>query len=142
MMNEVFYRINEPHVISEFIDSEEIILNFDSGTYYSLNQIGGVIWQHIRAGYSQEDISTQLKQLYNADEAIINSDLIELVKFLETEALIVPSVANKMINEIHIHHSVAIYEKPSLEKFTDLQNLLLLDPIHDVDAMGWPHQAA
>ena len=29
---------------------------------------------------------------------------------------------------------------PTLERFTDLQSLLLLDPIHDVDDSGWPRQ--
>jgi hypothetical protein len=28
---------------------------------------------------------------------------------------------------------------PRLQKFTDMQELLLLDPIHEVDEAGWPH---
>ena len=27
---------------------------------------------------------------------------------------------------------------PQLHKYTDMQELLLLDPIHDVDQEGWP----
>ena len=27
------------------------------------------------------------------------------------------------------------------ERFTDMQDLLLLDPIHDVDETGWPVRA-
>jgi hypothetical protein len=27
-----------------------------------------------------------------------------------------------------------------LERYTDMQELLLLDPIHDVDESGWPHR--
>ena len=30
---------------------------------------------------------------------------------------------------------------PGFEKFTDMQDLLLLDPIHDVDETGWPRAA-
>ncbi|MCB1844533.1 MAG: hypothetical protein KDI09_16345, partial [Halioglobus sp.] len=30
------------------------------------------------------------------------------------------------------------YVQPALQKFTDLQELLLLDPIHDLDAAGHP----
>ena len=30
------------------------------------------------------------------------------------------------------------FEAPVLSKYTDMQELLLLDPIHDVDDMGWP----
>ena len=30
------------------------------------------------------------------------------------------------------------YEHPVLQKYTDMEDLLLLDPIHDVDEAGWP----
>ena len=29
---------------------------------------------------------------------------------------------------------------PVISKFTDMEDLLLLDPIHEVDEMGWPHR--
>ena len=31
------------------------------------------------------------------------------------------------------------FEAPILQKYTDMQDLLLLDPIHEVDEAGWPH---
>ena len=31
------------------------------------------------------------------------------------------------------------FAKPKLSKFGDMQDLLLLDPIHDVDQQGWPN---
>ena len=30
------------------------------------------------------------------------------------------------------------YAAPKLATYSDLQDLLLLDPIHDVDETGWP----
>jgi hypothetical protein len=32
----------------------------------------------------------------------------------------------------------APFTPPALTKFTDMQDLLLLDPIHDVGSGGWP----
>ena len=32
-----------------------------------------------------------------------------------------------------------MYGLPALERFTDMEDLLLLDPVHDVEEMGWPH---
>ena len=32
------------------------------------------------------------------------------------------------------------FEAPSLEKYTDMQDLVLLDPVHEVDQTGWPRQ--
>jgi len=29
---------------------------------------------------------------------------------------------------------------PVLERYTDMQELLLIDPIHDVDETGWPRR--
>ena len=30
------------------------------------------------------------------------------------------------------------FQPPVLQKFRDMQDLLLMDPIHDVDEAGWP----
>ena len=32
------------------------------------------------------------------------------------------------------------FERPKLGKYTDMQDLLLADPIHEVDEQGWPVQ--
>ena len=32
----------------------------------------------------------------------------------------------------------ATFEAPTLDRFDDLQGLLLIDPIHDVGDAGWP----
>ena len=34
------------------------------------------------------------------------------------------------------------YTAPKLATYSDLQDLLLLDPIHDVDETGWPAAAS
>jgi hypothetical protein len=33
------------------------------------------------------------------------------------------------------------YTPPVLERYSDMQALLVLDPIHEVDEQGWPHVA-
>ena len=35
----------------------------------------------------------------------------------------------------------AKYESPQLEQYSDMSELLLLDPIHEVDEQGWPKRA-
>ena len=34
------------------------------------------------------------------------------------------------------------FEAPSFTTFTDMQDIILLDPVHEVDARGWPHAPA
>ena len=31
-----------------------------------------------------------------------------------------------------------VYSAPLIETFTDMEHLLAIDPIHEVDAQGWP----
>ena len=34
------------------------------------------------------------------------------------------------------------FEPPRLERYTDMKDYFLLDPIHEVDTAGWPRPAA
>ena len=34
------------------------------------------------------------------------------------------------------------FEPPRLERYTDMKDYFLLDPIHEVDSAGWPRPAA
>ncbi len=32
------------------------------------------------------------------------------------------------------------FEPPKLAKYTNMSDLLMLDPVHDVDEQGWPNR--
>ena len=38
--------------------------------------------------------------------------------------------------------TIGPFVPPTLEKYTDMQDLVLLDPVHEVDERGWPHAQA
>jgi hypothetical protein len=59
------------------------------------------------------------------------------------ENLVVPTkvkgqteINNELKNKLIL--AARDYKIPVLNKYTDMQELLLLDPIHDVNAQGWP----
>ena len=65
---------------------------------------------------------------------------------LEAEDLILvlpetaaPNAAHETLAATEPIDSRLPFVNPTLTKFTDMQDLLLLDPIHEVDEMGWPH---
>jgi hypothetical protein len=133
------FRVNEPHVISEVIEGEVIILNFEQGSYYSLNESGMAVWQGILDGLGRNDLLRLLARRYDCVEATLERDLSQLLKTLEEEQLIVQNAGPANTITMDAEGSRSTYVKPHLDKFTDLQDLLLLDPIHDVDEAGWPH---
>ena len=95
----------------------------------------------IRKGDIVEVISTQ----YSGDHAKIENGINQLIRQLLQEGLIVPAETPQ---ESQIAHSVTgnvqikpKFEMPVLHKYTDMEDLLLLDPIHEVDETGWPAKA-
>jgi hypothetical protein len=62
------FKINQPGVIGEVIDNEAIIVNLDSGAYYSLRGPGADIWQMIDQGATIAAIIDQFARHYPRTE--------------------------------------------------------------------------
>ncbi len=139
-----YYRVNQPSVISDMIDGEVIIINMDSGTYFSLLSTGVEIWQLIQVGAAVDQIHTILASRYSAGPDEISSALADLLNKLESEHLIAPLEEKKGDADIQAVLNFPTtsekqpFAQPVLEKYTDMAELLLLDPIHDVNETGWP----
>jgi hypothetical protein len=139
------FEVNEPMVISETIDGETIIINLVSGNYYSLKHSGAMIWTVIQQAGTLSDIAATIGAHFEGDEHDIEHEISALVESLLAEGLIrrkeggaasfSPSVASAGQERIP-------FLAPLLDKFTDMEAMLLLDPVHDVDDAGWPHVRA
>lgn len=141
------FTVNQPSVIGEVIDNEAIIVNLDSGAYYSLRGPGAYIWQMIERGDTAAAMVEQASRLYPAAEKVtIEAGVSALITELQHEQLIVPVADSpRLDNASPIAPPVpdGPFEAPVLEKYTDMADLLLLDPIHEVDDLaGWPHPPA
>lgn len=135
------HRVNSPNVIYETIEGEVILIDLKTGTYYSLRKVGAAIWQGIVAGADGEQIAQELRRRYQASDEQTNAAVTSLVGELERESLIVDDSEGKPA-ELPISEDSdgqrLPFEPPSLEKHTDMQDLILIDPVHEVGAEGWP----
>jgi hypothetical protein len=139
------FRVNTPTVSHETIDGEAVIINLDSGNYYSLTDAGSKIWSLIVAGHSVDDICRSIGDAYDGERSEIESGVQELLSLLQLESLVVSadsgeSAPRARISPVSTKIERARFRGPVLQKYTDMQDLLLLDPIHDVDDMGWPRK--
>lgn len=140
-----FFRINEPHVVHETIDGEAILLNLKTGNYYSVEWPGTLVWDLLnKTGDVNAIKNAFLKAVEKDNDQIINS-LNTFFRNLQEEELIVgtkkSTPAQLEINESleqEIQKAVSNLQKLTLNKYTDMKDMLLLDPIHDVDEKGWP----
>jgi hypothetical protein len=109
-------------VISEVLDGEAIIIDSLSGAYFTLDTDGTVVWEKLQAG------ATSLDSLVEAT-GLAAGRVSDAVAELAAAGLL----------EIAGAAPAAGGDSPSvLTKYTDMEELLLLDPIHDVDPAGWP----
>ena len=136
-MNDARYQINAPAVVSDIIDGEAVIMDLKSGNYFSTAGTGAVVWSWLIDGHAVADVvSTLAPHAKSGDvEAEIRAFVDELVQHDLIRAREEPET--KAQGEIE-WTSTDGYAAPSLSVYTDMQDLLLLDPIHDVDEIGWP----
>lgn len=144
MNDETTYRINSPNVTSEKIDEEVIIVNLLNGNYYSVVDLAAYLWGQIQQCYSVGSIRDKLLADFAERGESIDEDLSDFLSKLESEGLIVKAGSDESpkrpaeqgdLVEIKIPDAYSI---PILTCYTDMRDLLLLDPIHDVADVGWP----
>ena len=137
-MGQASFRVNSPTVVSETVDREVVMIHLDTGNYYSLRNTGALIWDALERGATVESISSALgATAHNGSDvgAVVGSFVDELM----TEELIVPADNPASSSSSTIELSPDRFEPPVLEKYTDMQHLILLDPVHEVDeGEGWP----
>jgi hypothetical protein len=145
MLSAKRFRINRPKVIDEAFDDEVVIINFDTGSYYSLNGAGADIWGIIGASAALGEIVEAIAGRYEGSRPEIEDGVHRLIAELELENLIVADGERELGDrpEGRAHAAPpsekSAFQPPHLEKFTDMQELILLDPIHQVDETGWPN---
>jgi hypothetical protein len=138
------YRINSPQVTSQVTDGEAVLIHFDSGRYYSADGSGGEILDSLERGQPVARIIDGLAARHGQPREAIAAAVQRFVQELLDEDLIVPVDALDGAGPAGLpaasatSGAVAAFEAPGLRKYTELQDLLRLDPIHDVDAAGWP----
>ena len=134
-------RVNAPAVVAEVIDGEAVIMDLASGHYFSTQGVGCDIWRAIEGGASHSDIVHSLVSAYDVDPQVAGSAVASFVEELVQRKLVIAS------NGEHSSMARAVsagaenrlpFTTPVLNSYTDMEELLLLDPIHDVDETGWP----
>lgn len=141
-MTNTRFRVNTPTVTHEIIDGEAVIINLDSGSYYSLVEVGATVWDLVYQRAPLNDIVTAIANTHAGEAAEIERGVRELIEQLQVENLVVPDESDSTPAQFSAppdqNGQKTPFHPPVLQKFTDMQELLLLDPIHDVDDMGWP----
>ena len=132
------FGINSRQVMSETIDGETIIINLTTGSYYSLQHVGADIWSAIARCATDEQVLDEIVARYDVNRDEAAPAISSLLQELEEENLIMRSENGGSYQPVEADGR-GVYAAPTLEKHTDMQDIILLDPVHEVDDRGWPH---
>jgi len=138
------FKINEPDVIQEIIEGEAVLVNLGTGAYYNTDKVGAAILHYIGRGETVNQIINNIADEYDGNQEEIENGVNQLIERLQQEYLIIPDEgeppehSSSPSTNIHSQGGTFVFEEPVLHKYTDMEDLLLLDPIHEVDETGWP----
>jgi coenzyme PQQ synthesis protein D (PqqD) len=135
------FRVNEPDVVYETFDDEIVVVNLDTGNYYSLSGTGPAIWADLAGGFDIDEIATRIQCRYTGGTDAILTAVTAFADRLVGEKLLIGAgdpVVRAQKSLIEPAATMIPFEPPLIENYEDMQDLLMLDPIHEVDTAGWP----
>ena len=137
------YQIDRSRIIFEQFEDETVLVNAETGYYYSLSNTGSEVLRLLEEGCSTADLPTILFD--NSEEGHQRRSIV--AKFVDrlADERIIMARASDYASQISekpgpaLHGAGIDYAPPVLERFDDVRDLLLIDPIHQVDQeYGWP----
>jgi Coenzyme PQQ synthesis protein D (PqqD) len=141
------YECNSPGVIFERFEDETVVINLDSGHYYTLDTVGAFVWARLNDAVAVERVIRELQHDFAGDPAAIDASIREFIGLLVSEQLIRPVAGTGGANGTDVQpdgppSTKGAFRAPELGKYNDMAEMLLLDPVHDVDGAGWPSAPA
>ena len=131
------FRLKAPDVVARVIDGEAILIAFETGSYYSARGAGGFVVDAIQRSATLAAILDAFAGAGAPENGDIPRQIGDFVAELQAEGLIETGDGASAPEGVALPEQPT-FEPPVLEKYRDLEDLLVLDPIHDVDAAGWP----
>jgi hypothetical protein len=141
LMRVMRFQVDRPQVVGETIQGETIVIHLGTGTYYSLLGSAAVIWEEVAQGATMDEIVEALEAVYDGGREELAEAASTFIDTLRREALIVAAKGSQPAERVSRHSlpEPVPFSPPSLQKYTDMQDIILLDPVHEVSAEGWPH---
>lgn len=137
------YTIDEDQIVAETLEREVMVVNLDNGYYYVLEGTGADLWPWLTAGASVPEAAAALAQRYSGGAAEIETAVRAFVAQLAAEALLKPAAAAAPpALAVTAADPRPPFTLPAMYKYTDMANLIQMDPIREFDESGWPRRQA
>jgi len=132
--------VRTPAVIHERLDDEVIAIDLERGIYYAMVGTAADIWTSFTSPATVGAVAEALAKRYDESPDAVHADIVEFVTRLQESRLLVAAPVDDATEIATIDGAASEpWAPPELEAYSDMADLVLLDPIHQVDEAGWPH---
>jgi Coenzyme PQQ synthesis protein D (PqqD) len=138
------YATAHADIAHERVDDEVIAINLRTGAYFSLVGAAADAWSLLVVGMGVDQVASTLADRYGIAATQAAADLEPFLAAVIADELLTAAGGEPVAaaGELPPVTPGAAYRAPTLDKYDDMEELLLLDPIHEVDEAGWPVVAA
>jgi hypothetical protein len=137
-------RPNDEEVAASVVDGEAIFINLSTGVYYSLRGAGAALWTLLAAGHPVGAAVERIAALAGAPPGTVAAAGDALVARLVEERIVLPADdgASEPAEVSLETQWIVPYEAPVLETYSDMADLLALDPpMPGLDKVSWRDKA-
>lgn len=139
------FSVNENNVVFDVIDGEVLAIRSDSGAYYSMRGAAATAWCALLSGHPVDHLAGPVAGHHGVDPSVVGPDLHRFATDLLGESLLTLREGEGLEeSDLQLPEETRMrpWEPLAFEVYTDMQDLLLFDPIHEVDNSGWPRVVA
>ena len=124
------FEIRSEDIAAEVVGGEAVILNLSSGVYYSLDGAGAIAWALLESGHTPGEAGARIANIYDVPGERAAADVEGLAAQLAAEGVIARAdrEADFAAAERIEMPAGREYATPALERYTDMGDLLALDP--------------
>ena len=137
---ETAYEVAGEGVLWEAFEDEVVVINLDNGCYYALDAVGGVVFDLLAVGLPAGEVVDRLVRSYEGERDTMRAEVDAFAgRLLDAGVLRArdgAAPAEPLADDVPTAKEP--FRAPQIRSYTDMQDLLMIDPIHDVDETGWP----
>lgn len=132
------YKLNDEKMFYDIADGQAVVINYVTGMYYGTTMLGSAVLDRLVKGCAPEEIAAAVKALPGCP-GDFDAELDRFIGRLRETEILVPGETAPGGGEPMDAKAAEEGFQLTLDEFAEVQDLILADPIHDVDVEeGWP----
>ena len=81
--------VRSSRILAQQAQGATVLLSLDEGTYFSLNDVGAVVWEMCDGTHTLAEVVEAVCAEFDAPPDVVTSDVVALVEELASERLVV-----------------------------------------------------